>query len=184
MIKFYGVLIFPFLFLSLFAEDLSAQQFTFFEGFDETDAGTLPEGWSAWQNGGGGNAPSPMWRVERDSQWGVEQYALSLEEAGREGLIDEDWMITPNITPKEGDFLIFSTRRGYDDTGDNYQILISKSSNEAPAAFTEILASYTSEEMPTLTTNFTLDLSEYADVPIHIAFVHSCNVGPDAWSSV
>jgi hypothetical protein len=181
MMKFYLVALV--LSIGFSAARVDAQQFTFFESFDETEPGTLPTGWSAWQNGGGGAAPSPVWSVLRDGPWGVEQYVMSSEEPGREGLIDEDWMITPQITPQEGDFLIFSTRRGYEDTGDTYQILISTSTEKAPDAFTEILASYTEEEMPNLTTNFSLDLSAYVNVPIHIAFVHSCNVGPEVWSS-
>lgn len=181
MMKFYRVV---FLLSIIFsAVQVTAQQFTFFESFDETDPGTLPEGWSAWQNGGGGNAPSPIWTVLRDSPWGVEQYVMSMEEAGRDGLIDEDWMITPQLTPQAGDFLIFSTRRGWEDTGDSYKILISTSTDEAPDAFTETFASYTEVEMPNLMTNFTLDLSAYVNIPIHIAFVHSCNVGAAGYSS-
>lgn len=181
MIKLYRVVLI--LFIIFTAAQSPAQQFTFFESFDEVDPGTLPEGWTAWQNGGGGNAPSPVWTVLRDGPWGVEQYVMSMEEAGRDGLIDEDWMITPQITPKENDFLIFSTRRGWEDTGDNYKILISTSTAEAPDAFTEVFASYTEVDMPNLMTNFSLDLSAYANIPIHIAFVHSCNVGPDGYSS-
>lgn len=181
MMKFYRVV---FLLSIIFsAAQVPAQQFTFFESFDETDPGTLPEGWSAWQNGGGGNAPSPVWTVLRDSPWGVEQYVMSMEEAGRDGLIDEDWMITPQITPKENDFLIFSTRRGWEDTGDSYKILISTSTDDAPDAFTEVLAAYTEAEMPNLMTSFSLDLSAYVNIPIHIAFVHSCNVGAEGFSS-
>jgi hypothetical protein len=181
MIKLYRVALILLLLSS--AGQLPAQQFTFFESFDETDPGTLPDGWTAWQNGGGGNAPSPVWNILRDGPWGVEQYVMSLEELGRDGLIDEDWLITPMITPKENDFLIFSTRRGYEDTGDTYKILISTSTNEAPDAFTETFASYTEVEMPNLMSSFSLDLSAYVGVPIHIAFVHSCNVGPDVYSS-
>jgi hypothetical protein len=181
MIQFYRVVLLLSLLFS--AGQATAQQFTFFESFDETEPTTLPPGWSAWQNGGGGDAPSPVWRVMRDGPWGVEQYVMSLEESGREGLVDEDWLITPKITPQEGDFLIFSTRRGYEDTGDSYEILISTSTDEAPDAFTEVFASYTEADMPNLMTNFSLDLSAYVNTPIHIAFVHSCNVGPERWSS-
>jgi hypothetical protein len=180
MTKFYCVVLTLSLILS--TADVSAQQITFFESFDEIDPLTLPEGWTAWQNGGGGGAPSPVWWAMRDGPWGVEQYAMSLEEPGRDGLIDEDWMITPQITPQEGDFLIFSSRRGWDETGDSYKILISTSSNQAPNAFTEVLASYTEAEFPSLMTKMTIDLSAYAGMPIHIAFVHSSNVGAEGWS--
>src|SRR5688500_4403678 len=155
MIKFYRVVLVLFIIFS--NSPVTAQQFTFFESFDETEPGTLPAGWSAWQNEGGGNAPSPVWRVLRDSPLGVEQYVMSSEELGRDGLIDEDWLITPRITPKEGDFLIFSTRRGYEDTGDSFKILISTSTDEAPDAFTEPFASYAEIDMPNMMSNFSLD---------------------------
>lgn len=167
--------------LWLFAHTLFAQQSTFFESFNEGEAGSIPQGWTAWQNGGGGSPPT-VWTVMRDGPLGVEQYAMSPEEPGREGLTDEDWLITPRITPQAGDFLIFDTRRGYDDTTDKYRILISTTTAEAPADFTEVFGDYDMSTMPALMDKFKLDLSAYVGVPIHIAFVHIADVGPDSFS--
>lgn len=161
---------------------VQAQQSTFFENFDEAELGQLPDGFTAWQNGGGGNTPSPVWAVLTDGPWGVDQYVMSMEEYGRDGMTDEDWMITPQITPQHDDFLIFNTRRGYEDTSDQYRILISTTTPEAPAAFTEVFADYDMYTMPAYVEKFKLDLSAYEGVPIYIAFVHVADVGSEGYS--
>ena len=165
---------------------VQAQQVTFFESFDDTDEGELPEGWTSWQNGGG--AAQMYWSVWKYNQFGVEKYAISNSEPGREGMEDEDWLITPQITPAEGDYLMFNTRRSFFETGDMFYIKISTTTNKAPDAFTSTLVTFTEAELPVsldpVNGKIRLDLSEYAGIPIYIAFIHSANVGPDAESGI
>ncbi len=163
-----------------------AQQATFYEGFESADEGELPEGWTAYQNGGGGNALQywAAWKFEGN---GVEKYALSGEENGREDMIDEDWLISPQITPQESDHLIFLTRISFFPTGDMFYILASTTTGE-PEAFTDTVAVYDESQLPTefdgLGSKIRVDLSAYADMPIHLAFVHTANVGEESVSGI
>lgn len=159
-----------------------AQQVTFYESFDETDVGELPEGWTTWQNGGGG--AQIYWAVFKYNPFGVEKYVISNIEPGRDGMTDEDWLITPQITPAENDYLMFDSRRSFFDTGDNFEIRISTTTNKAPEAFTETLATFTEAEMPFEVEKLRIDLSAYKGIPIHIAFVHISNVGAEAESGI
>jgi hypothetical protein len=162
-----------------------AQQ-TFFEDFNNRDdAGSLPEGWTVWQNGGGGGDPSPSWSIFREV-WAVNQYVMSIEEPGRDGMKDEDWMIMPKITPVAGDYLMFNARRDYMQKGDMFYLLVSKTSAQAPAAFKDTLAVFTEDEMPQNIGNVNklrVSLSKYVNVPIYIAFVHVADVGSEDISS-
>jgi hypothetical protein len=163
-----------------------AQQVTFYESFDEADEGDLPEGWTSWQNGGG--AAPIHWSVWKYNQFGVEKYVISDAEPGREGMTDEDWLITPQITPVAGDFLMFNTRRSVFFTGDMFYIRISTTTNKAPDAFTKTLATFTEEDLPEFVDpvngKIRVDLSAYAGIPIYISFVHVANVGPEAISGI
>lgn len=165
---------------------VEAQQVTFFESFDETDEGELPEGWTSWQNGGG--AAQIHWSVWKYNQFGVEKYVISNAEPGREDMTDDDWLITPQITPAEGDYLMFNTRRSFFETGDMFYIYVSTTTNKAPDAFTETLATFTEADLPQsldpVNGKIRLDLSAYAGIPIYISFVHSANVGPEAESGI
>lgn len=161
---------------------IQAQQVTFFESFDNTEPGTVPDGWKIWQSGGG-SPSAATWTVFKNDFFGSEKFIMSIEEPGREGMRDEDWLITPQITPVAGDMLMFNNRRGYDEKGDEFHVLISTTTDEVPAAFTHTLVAYTEESMPELMDPINgkrrLDLSAYAGIPIYIAFVHIGNVGPD-----
>jgi hypothetical protein len=151
-----------------------AQQ-TFFEDFNNRDyAGSLPPGWTVWQNGGGVGDPSPSWSVLREGLQ-VNQYVMDQEEFTKEGMVDEDWLMTPKITPAAGDYLMFNARRSFFETGDTYQIRISRTDARAPMAFTETLKVFTEDEMPRSFGDqykLRIDLSAYEGIPVHIAFVH------------
>jgi hypothetical protein len=153
-------------------------QQTFFEDFNNRDYdGGLPPGWTVWQNGGGVGDPSPAWVVRREGLQ-VNQYIISGEELTKEGMVDEDWLMTPKITPAAGDYLMFNARRSYFETGDMYYILISRTNASAPTAFTETLKVFTEDEMPRSAGDeykLRIDLSAYAGVPVHFAFVHVSN---------
>ncbi|MBT1686080.1 T9SS-dependent choice-of-anchor J family protein [Dawidia soli] len=163
-----------------------AQQ-TFFEDFNNRDyAFSLPPGWTVWQNGGGIGDPSPSWFVDRPGL-GINQYVLSPQEATKEGMVDEDWLMTPQITPVAGDYLMFNARRSFFETGDMFYVRISRTDARAPESFTELLKAYTEAEMPRSVGDeykLRIDLSAYVGVPIHIAFVHTANVGPEGESGI
>lgn len=166
----------------------SAQHNTFFEGFDNAEPGELPHGWTTWQNGGGGS-PFVFWQTEKYHPLGVEKYVISNPENGRNGMVDEDWLITPSITPKAGDFLMFNTRRSFVDVGDQFNIVVSTTGNNAPDDFTDTVALFTEADIPinydpVFNGKIKVDLSAFVDIPIHIAFVHGSDVGEEGISSL
>lgn len=172
--------------LSVMSPAAHAQQ-TFFEDFNNRDyAYAIPPGWTVWQNGGGVGDPSPSWYVDRPGL-GINQYILSPQEATKEGMVDEDWLMSPQITPVAGDYLMFNARRSYFETGDMFYVRISRTDARAPESFTEILKAYTETEMPPSVGDeykLRIDLSAYVGVPIHVAFVHTANVGPEGGSGI
>lgn len=151
-----------------------AQDATFFENFDNTEIGALPEGWTYYQRGG--TNPGSRWIVSRYGFFGP-QVAWSnwTDAADHEGGFDEDWLITPKITPKAGDYLIFDFAQEFvnDDFGSELHMLVSTTTNSA-AAFTTTLATYTETELPSYLhdSKISIDLSAYANKPIYIAFAH------------
>jgi hypothetical protein len=189
MNKLYKLFLFilSFHFLLLAGNNSLAQQSTFYEGFESAEEGELPEGWSAWQNGGGAN-PFVRWSAWKFEAQGVEKYVLSDAEGGREGMIDEDWLISPTITPVENDKLIFLTRISEFQSGDMFHILVSTTSATAPIAFTDTLAAYDETQLPVhfdhINSKITVDLSAYVDTPIHLAFVHRAQVAEDEVSGI
>lgn len=146
------------------------QEATFFEGFDNTEIGKLPDGWTWYQNGG--QDPLAHWGVSTYGWFGP-KVAFSGLEGALEGKVDEDWLITPQITPQTGDFLIFDAAQTYTgiDYGTSYHILISTSTND-PSAFTDTLATFNETEFPVYLETTWYDLAAYANTPIYIAFVH------------
>jgi hypothetical protein len=151
---------------------LQAQEATFFENFDDTELYEIPEGWTIYQKGG--TDPTAHWQVSTYGMWGP-KVAYSSYEGAKEGEIDEDWLITPQITPAAGDFLIFDAAQQFVwfDYGTKYHVLISTKTNK-PADFTDTLQSWTESEFPEYLydTKIQLDLAAYVGKPIYIAFVH------------
>lgn len=150
---------------------LRAQEATFLESFDTTPAGEVPEGWKWYSLGG-----------DRGNNWVRSSYGLfgpkvmfSGVEYALPGQLDEDWLVTPQITPAPGDKLIFDSGQEYTwfDYGATFKVLISTTTANRDA-FTEELASYTESEFPgyLYDTPLTLDLTPYEGMPIYIAFVH------------
>ncbi|UII23170.1 T9SS-dependent choice-of-anchor J family protein [Fulvivirga ligni] len=175
MSKFYPsiykiLLISCFAFLFLTPEKIYAQEPTFFEGFDNTEMGDLPEGWSFYQKGG--QIPTAHWGVSTYGFFGP-KVAFSGIEGALEGMIDEDWLITPEITPLDGDFLIFDAAQTYTgiDYGTKYHVLISTATANA-ADFTDTLATFDETTFPKYFETRSFDLAAYINQPIHIAFVH------------
>lgn len=149
------------------------QEATFFENFDETELGSLPEGWTWYQTGG--IDPSRRWITSRYGFFGSNVAWSNWGDGALEGEVDEDWLITPQITPAEGDHLIFDGAQEFvwDDFGSEMHILISTTSAE-PESFTHTLATFTETEFPGYLYSETikLSLSEFENTPIYIAFVH------------
>src|SRR5690606_24991753 len=150
-----------------------AQEATFFENFDSTPKGELPEGWTWHQEGG--NNPGSRWIVSTYGFFGSHVAWSNWNDEALEGDVDEDRLITPQITPATGDHLIFDAGQEFvwDDHGMRYHILISTTTAD-PADFTDTLATYTESELPGYLYSETLklDLAGYENTPIHIAFVH------------
>jgi len=148
-----------------------AQDPTFYETFDSTPMGEVPEGWRTYSlNGDRGN----NWLRSVYGFFGPKVMTSGVEYA-LPGKIDEDWLVTPQITPQENDFLIFDSGQEFvwDDWGSTFEIWIStKTDNRAD--FTELLKGYTEPEFPgyLYSERLLLDLSAYQDTPIYIAFVH------------
>jgi hypothetical protein len=150
----------------------NAQESTFYESFDNTATGEVPEGWKWYSLGGGfGN----NWVRSTYGFFGPKVMTSGAEYA-IPGEIDEDWLVTPQITPGAGDHLIFDAGQEYvwDDYGSTFHILISTTTSNR-ADFTETLASWTEPEFPgyLYDDRLFLDLSAYEGVPIYIAFVHN-----------
>ncbi|HEY5745121.1 MAG TPA: choice-of-anchor J domain-containing protein [Chryseolinea sp.] len=148
-----------------------AQDPTFYETFDGTPRGEVPEGWRTYSLNG---AQGTTWERSVYGFFGPKVMTSGLEYA-LPGKIDEDWLVTPQITPQENDFLIFDSGQEFvfDDWGSTFEIWIStKTDNRAD--FTELLKSYTEPEFPgyLYSERLLLDLSAYKDTPIYIAFVH------------
>jgi hypothetical protein len=146
-----------------------AQQATLFEDFENVELGELPEGWSWYQQGG--TDPTAHWVANQYPGFDT-RYLTGGVELG-DGEYDADWLITPQIPIVDGDYLIFDGRQdSWDSFGDRYQILISTTTPQAPAAFTNTLATYTEDDFPKNWQTLKLDLSAYAGQSIYIAFVH------------
>lgn len=151
-----------------------AQDATFFENFDNTETGALPEGWTYYQRGG--TNPDSRWIVSTYGFFGPRvAWSNWSDAADTEGGFDEDWLISPQITPKAGDFLIFDFAQEFvhDDFGSELHMLVSTTTN-SPAAFTTTLATYTEADLPGYLhdAKISIDLSAYANKPIYIAFAH------------
>jgi hypothetical protein len=91
------------------------------------------------------------------------------------GQIDEDWLVTPQITPAANDYLIIDSGQEFvwDDLGSTFEIRISTNTANR-TDFTNTLASYSETEFPRYLYDerLFLDLSAYAGQSIYIAFVH------------
>ena len=169
-----------------FIETSYGQQRTFYEGFETTEEGELPEGWSTWENGGG-QGQEVYWEVFSYNLCGQEKFVMSRAEQGREGMTDEDWLITPKITPAPGDQLMFNTRRSFFETGDLFYVLVSSTTGQAPGAFTDTLAAFTESDLPAPFNPYhkiRLDLSDYVNTAVHFAFVHVSNAGAAGVSGI
>lgn len=159
------------LFLGGTVHNLYAQQVTFEESFNNLPMGELPEGWTSYSFNG-----------VMDNNWGGGTYGffgpevmVSHGEYAAPGEVDEDWLVTPQITPVAGDFLIFDAAQEFvwDDLGSTFHILIS-TTTPSYTNFTETLQSWTEPEFPgyLYDQRITIDLSAYTNTPIYIAFVH------------
>ncbi|MBL0740554.1 T9SS-dependent choice-of-anchor J family protein [Chryseolinea lacunae] len=148
-----------------------AQDPTFYETFDGTASGEVPVGWKSYSlNGDQGNG----WVRSVYGFFGPKVMTSGVEYA-LPGKIDEDWLVTPQITPRANDYLIFDSGQEFvwDDYGSTYEVRIStKTANRAD--FTTVLKSYTEPEFPgyLYSERLLLNLAAYKDKPIYIAFVH------------
>lgn len=151
---------------------VDAQNVTFFETFDSTPFGEVPEGWTWYSLGGGGGA---NWVRSTYGFFGPPVMTSGVEHA-MPGEVDEDWLVTPQITPAAGDHLIFDAGQEYvwDDYGSTYLVLISEATSNR-ADFADTLALWTEPEFPgyLFEQRLILDLSAYEGIPIYIAFLHN-----------
>ncbi|RAW00524.1 T9SS-dependent choice-of-anchor J family protein [Pseudochryseolinea flava] len=163
----------------LISSSTSAQTFTFSETFDDTPTGEVPENWK-WYSLGGTHGNN--WVRSTYGFFGPKVMSSGAEYAFP-GQVDEDWLVTPQITPVNGDYLIFDSGQEFvwDDWGSTFEILISTKS-ASRSDFTNVLASYTETEFPgyLYEERITLDLSAYVGKPIYIAFVHKNPVSDEA----
>jgi hypothetical protein len=153
------------------AHQTFAQDRTFYESFDDTPEGEVPEGWLTYTLGG---AQGANWVRGRYGFFGPKLMTSGVEYA-LPGQIDEDWLVTPQFTPAENDYLIFDSGQEYvwDDYGSTFEVRVSTNSSNR-ADFTTILASWTEPEFVRYTYDEQLfvDLSAYEGQQIYIAFVH------------
>jgi|GEM_PF-2005473 len=153
------------------ADRAAGQAPTLYESFDSTPAGEVPEGWNWYSLGG---AFGNNWVRATYGFFGPKVMTSGVEYA-LPGQVDEDWLVTPQITPAAGDHLIFDAGQEFvwDDWGSTFHILISTASANR-ADFTATLATWTEPEFPgyLYEERLMLDLSAYEGIPIHIAFVH------------
>jgi hypothetical protein len=145
---------------------------TLYESFDDTPSGEIPDGWRTYSlNGSGGS----NWVRSTYGFFGPKVMTSGVEYA-LPGTIDEDWLVTPQITPLSLDHLIFDAGQEYvwDDHGSEFLVLISTSSDNR-ADFTDTLAIWTEPEFPgyLYEERIILDLAAYEGTPIYIAFVHN-----------
>lgn len=150
--------------------DVSGQNATFYESFDDTPLGEVPEGWK-WYSLGGGSGNN--WIRSTYGFFGPKVMTSGVEYA-LPGQIDEDWLVTPQITPAYNDYLIFdSGQELLEDLGSTFEVRISTASSNR-SDFTETLAIWNETEFPRYIykDRLFLDLSAYQGIPIYIAFVH------------
>jgi hypothetical protein len=174
---FTRILQYSFLSLCTLAASYSfAQERTFYESFDDTPEGEVPTGWITYSLGGGGGS---SWFRDRYGFFGPRLMSSGVEYA-LPGQIDEDWLVTPQITPGENEYLIFDSGQEFvwDDWGSTFTIMVS-TTNTNRTSFTT-LESWTEPEFLTYPYQEQLfvDLSAYAGQPIYLAFVHK---NPVTW---
>jgi hypothetical protein len=161
---------FIFSFFTLIASSSIAQERTFYESFDDTPEGDVPTGWITYSLGGGSTS---NWVRGRYGFFGPRLMTSGVEYA-LPGQIDEDWLVTPQITPGENQYLIFDSGQEFvwDDYGSTFEIRVS-TTNTNRASFAP-LASWTEPEFLTYPYEEQLfvDLSAYGGQPIYLAFVH------------
>jgi hypothetical protein len=136
---------FIFSFFTLMVSSSIAQERTFYESFDDTPEGEVPTGWITYSLGGGS---SSSWVRGRYGFFGPRLMTSGVEYA-LPGQIDEDWLVTPQITPGENEYLIFDSGQEFtwDDLGSTFEILVS-TTNSNRASFTP-LSSWTEPEFLT-----------------------------------
>jgi hypothetical protein len=159
-----------FCFFTFLAGSTLAQERTFYESFDDTPEGDVPTGWITYSLGGGGGS---NWLRGRYGFFGPRLMTSGVEYA-LPGQVDEDWLVTPQISPGENEYLIFDAGQEYvwDDYGSTYEVLVS-TTNTNRTSFT-LLKQWTEPEFLTYPYQEQLfvDLSAYAGQPIYLAFVH------------
>lgn len=147
-----------------------AQEATFSETFDDVPLGEVPDGWKWYSlNGGGGN----NWVRSTYGFFGPE-LMVSGTETAMPGQLDVDWLVTPQLTPARGDYLIFDAGQEmvWDDFGSTFRVLVSTATSNR-GDFTT-LQSWTEPEFPgyIYEDRVIVDLSAYEGIPIYLAFVH------------
>ena len=146
---------------------------TLSETFNDVPSGEIPSGWSQFEAGSG--------TVET---WAVLPYSSTDPSLGKAaGVFYEDvasglaidYLVTPQLSISSGDRLSALLYESYtEEYGSTYEIRLSTTGNASAADFTEVLATYTESDLPTIgegATPTTFDLSAYAGMDVYIAFV-------------
>src|SRR5688572_12292690 len=117
------VFLFTALALTAVSNPIFAQERTFYESFDATPQGEVPDGWITYTLGG---AFGVNWERTTYGFFGPNLMSSGIEYA-LPGEIDEDWLVTPQITPAANDYLIFDAGQEFtwDDLGSTFEIRIS-----------------------------------------------------------
>lgn len=143
------------------------EQIIFEEGFEGE---TIPEGWQNIDNDGDGY----MWFLYEPEPHGGMQSIASASWISSEGALTPDnWLITPQIDLSAGALLRYwVAAQDPDWSGENYQVAISTTGTNVPDDFTVIFE----ETLPMGSNEWygkELDLSDYGDDPVYVAFVHT-----------
>lgn len=145
--------------LLLLCSSLLLAQWHINEGFE--DSTNLPAGWTMHDDGDGN-----FWRVVTNNPHSGNHAAFVDNYLPNQ---NQDWLITPQITVSEGDFLEFYTRSWYGT--ENLKVYLSTSGNQTGNFNTLLL------HMQDLGTTYqmgTVSLDSYAGLSIYLAFYWEC----------
>jgi hypothetical protein len=129
------------------------------EGFE---SGEIPFNWTVYDNDGDGYD----WYAYYTTSYAHTGFYSARVHWNSDG--NDDWLITPKLTPAAGDSLIFYARSQSSYWLEDMEVRLSTTGVDT-ADFTTLLGSYT--QLPNSYTRFAFDLSPYAGSDIYIAVV-------------
>lgn len=141
--------------------------------FDDETAGSLPEGWTQVDVDGGFCG-----QFNRNSTWQVFNYTTNarsqpncLMNHYNDGAVpNNDWLILPQQTLGGEIILSFWAATQQATYPESFEVKVSTSGTQ-PANFTELISAH--NNIPAAWTEYTFDLSEFADTPFYVAIHHT-----------